>query len=52
MGIVLEYFRQSGEFEQLTSDSIRGLIRHEEDPFKNKTAHACPLFMLSGQRKS
>ncbi len=52
MGLVLEYFRQSGEFEQLHSESIRGLIRHEEDPFINKTVHSCPMFMLSGKRKS
>lgn len=51
MGLVLEYYRQSGEFEQLHSESIRGLIRHEDDPFINKTVHSCPMFMLSGKRK-
>ncbi len=52
MGIVLEYFRQSDKFENLHSESIRGLIRHEEDPFVNKTVHSCPMFMLSGQCKA
>ena len=51
MGIVLEYFRQSAEFEALYSESIRGTIRHEDDPFVNKTAHSCPMFMISGRRK-
>lgn len=48
-GIVLEYFRQSG-FEQMDYQSIRGLIRHDDDPFKNKTVHSCPMFMLSGKK--
>jgi len=52
MDIVLEYFRQSDEFEALSSESIRGLIRHEDDPFVNKTVHSCPMYMLSGKRKS
>ena len=51
MGIVLEYFRQSGQFDTLYSESIRGLIRHEDDPFVNKTVHSCPMFMISGRHK-
>ncbi|MCW8929892.1 MAG: class I SAM-dependent methyltransferase [Gammaproteobacteria bacterium] len=51
MGIVLEYYRQSGEFEELYSESIRGLIRHEDDPFVNKTVHSCPMYMLSAKKK-
>jgi SAM-dependent methyltransferase len=50
MGIVLEYFRQSKQFSELYSESIRGLIRHDDDPFKNKTVHSCPMFMLSGKK--
>ncbi len=52
MGIVLEYFRQSDKFENLYSESIRGLIRHEDDPFVNKTVHSCPMFMISGNCKA
>ncbi len=51
MGIVLEYFRQAGEFEDLHTESIRGLIRHNNDPFINKNVFSCPMFMLSGKRK-
>jgi len=52
MGIVLEYFRQSGEFTDLHCQSIRGLIRHNDDPFVNKTVHSCPMFMLFGRKKT
>ncbi|MCU7833055.1 MAG: methyltransferase domain-containing protein [gamma proteobacterium symbiont of Lucinoma myriamae] len=51
VGIVLEYFRQAGEFEDLHAESIRGLIRHNNDPFINKNVFLCPMFMLSGKRK-
>ncbi len=51
MGLVLEYFRQSNQFEDLQCQSIRGLVRHEEDPFINKTAFSCPMFMLSGKKR-
>lgn len=51
VGIVLEYFRLSGEYEDLFADSIQGLIRHNDDPFVSKTAYSCPMFMISGKRK-
>lgn len=51
MGIILEYFRQAGEFDDLRAESIRGLIRHNNDPFINKNVFSCPMFMLSGKRK-
>ena len=52
MGVVLEYFRQSGEFEELFAESIRGLIRHNDDPFISNTVYSCPMFMLSGKQKA
>lgn len=52
MGIVLEYFRQSDKFENLQTESIRGLIRHEDDPFISKTVHSCPIYMVSGKKKA
>jgi len=51
MGLVLEYFRQTDQFNALQSQSIRGLVRHEDDPFINKTAFSCPMFMLSGKKR-
>ncbi|MCU7837008.1 MAG: class I SAM-dependent methyltransferase [gamma proteobacterium symbiont of Taylorina sp.] len=51
MGIVLEYFRQCSEFENLNSESIRGLIKYNEDPFISKNVYSCPLFIISGNKK-
>lgn len=48
MGIILEYFRQCGEFKDLRSESIRGLIKHDDDPFISKNVFSCPLFIVSG----
>jgi SAM-dependent methyltransferase len=50
MGVVLEYFRQTEGFSDLQCESIRGKIRHEEDPFISKTAYSCPMFMIKGTR--
>ena len=47
MGIVLEYFRQSKAFENLSSESIRGLIKHNDDTFVSKNVYSCPLFIVS-----
>lgn len=52
MGIVLEYFRQSDKFDKLQTESTRGLIRHDDDPFVNKTVHSCPMYMVSGKKKA
>jgi len=35
----------------LYSETNRGLICHEDDPFVNKTAHSCQIFMIAGRRK-
>ncbi|MCK5697172.1 MAG: methyltransferase domain-containing protein [Gammaproteobacteria bacterium] len=51
MGLVLEYFRQADQFNDLQCESIRGLVRHEDDPFINKTAFSCPMFILSGKKR-
>ena len=51
MGIVLEYFQQSNAFENLSSESIRGLIKQDGDPFVSKNVYSCPLFIISGNKK-
>lgn len=51
IGLVLEYFRQSQQFESLYAESIRGLVRNQDDPFTAANAFSCPMFMLSGTRK-
>lgn len=52
IGVVLEYFRQNGQFDHLYCESIRGLIRDEDDPFKAGNVFSCPMFMLSGVKGS
>ena len=48
MGIVLEYFRQSQSFTDLHAESIRGLIKHNDDTFISKNVYSCPIFIVSG----
>jgi ubiquinone/menaquinone biosynthesis C-methylase UbiE len=51
MGLVLEYFRQCGEFEDLYCESMKGLIRYNDDPFPAKNVYSCPMYILSGTKK-
>ena len=51
MGIVPEYFHQSKAFEKLCSESIRGLIKQDGDPYVSKNVYSCPLFIISGNKK-
>lgn len=51
VGIVLEYFHQSNAFEKLSSESIRGLIKQDGDPYISKNVYSCPLFIISGNKK-
>lgn len=51
MGVVLEYFRQTGLFKNLHCESLRGKIRYADDPFIAKNIYSCPLFMLKGEKK-
>ena len=49
MQLVLEYFRDSGEFEELNTFSQRGLIRPRNDPYYETKKFSDPLFAVWGQ---
>ncbi len=48
MGLVLEYFRQSGNFTALHSESLRGLPRPQDDKYTGQLAHSDPVFAVWG----
>jgi SAM-dependent methyltransferase len=48
MGLVLEYFRQAGNFRSLHSESLRGLPRPQDDRYANQRAHSDPVFAVWG----
>ena len=50
IGVVLEYFHQSGLFDKLRAEPTRGLIKNDDDPFISKNAYSCPLFIISGEK--
>lgn len=48
MGLVLEYFRQAGNFGSLHSESLRGLPRPQDDKYSGQLAHSDPVFAVRG----
>jgi len=48
MGLVLEYFRQAGNFGALHSESQRGLPRPPDDKYAGQLAHSDPVFAAWG----
>jgi SAM-dependent methyltransferase len=48
MGLVLEYFRQAGNFSALHSESLRGLPRPQDDKYTGQLAHSDPVFAVWG----
>lgn len=51
MGLVLEYFRQSGRFENLQTYSMRGLPRPRDDKYFGQQRFSDPIFAVWGQRR-
>jgi SAM-dependent methyltransferase len=51
MGLVLEYFRQSGQFTGMTTESWRGWPRPEDDKYYPRRRTADPVFAVSGRRR-
>ncbi|MDD5393177.1 MAG: methyltransferase domain-containing protein [Thiothrix sp.] len=47
-GLVLDYFLQTGRFTGLHTESIRGLLRPENDPHYRETAVSDPVFAVWG----
>ncbi len=48
MALVLEYFRQAGNFDSLHSESLRGLPRPQDDKYTGQLAHSDPVFAVWG----
>jgi len=48
MGLVLEYFRQAGNFGSLHSESLRGLPRPQDDRYAGQLAVSDPVFAVWG----
>jgi hypothetical protein len=51
MGLVLEYFRQTGKFTAMATESWRGWPRPEDDKYYPQRQTADPVFAVSGQRR-
>ena len=50
MGLVLEYFRHSGHFTRMTTESWRGWPRPGDDKYYPQRRTADPVYAVSGQR--
>ncbi len=50
MGLVLEYFRQTGRFADMATESWRGWPRPGDDKYYPQRRTADPVFAVSGQR--
>ncbi|HYQ73124.1 MAG TPA: methyltransferase domain-containing protein, partial [Gammaproteobacteria bacterium] len=48
MGLVLEYFREAGNFVDLHSESLRGLPRPQDDKYAGQLAASDPVFAVGG----
>ncbi|NNG00187.1 MAG: methyltransferase domain-containing protein [Desulfobacteraceae bacterium] len=51
LGLVLEYFRRSGSFEQLETYTIRGLPRPRNDKYFPKLRFSDPVYAAWGRRR-
>jgi SAM-dependent methyltransferase len=51
MGLVLEYFRRSEAFEELGSESIRGLFRPADDKYAALTPYSDTVYAVWGLRR-
>jgi SAM-dependent methyltransferase len=49
MGLVLNYFRQSGGFSALGTESARGWLRPEDDKYAGQFPYADPLYAVWGR---
>jgi hypothetical protein len=52
MGLAIDYFRNSGEYANLATESIRGLARPAEDKYANRLALSDPVFAVWGYRRN
>jgi SAM-dependent methyltransferase len=52
MALVVDYFRNSGGFDALATESVRGLPRPADDKYADQLAFADPLFAVWGRRSA
>jgi SAM-dependent methyltransferase len=50
LGLVLDYFRQSGGFGDLHTETIRGLPRPADDPYADTLALSDPVYAVWGKK--
>ncbi|MDO9242515.1 MAG: class I SAM-dependent methyltransferase, partial [Rhodocyclaceae bacterium] len=48
MGLALDYFRRSGDFVDLATESLRGRPRPPDDKYYRKTKNADPIYAVRG----
>jgi hypothetical protein len=51
MGLVLEYFLNSGKYSQLQTYSLRGLPRPANDKYAAQLPYADPVYAVWGQKE-
>jgi SAM-dependent methyltransferase len=51
MGLVLEYFRRSGQFDDMATESWHGWPRPTDDRYYPQRLAADPVFAVSGRRR-
>ncbi len=51
MGLVLDYFQQSGAYEQLSTESWHGWFRPVDDKYFPQKLYSDPVFSVQGVRK-
>ena len=50
MGLVLEYFHRSGRFHDLSTYSVRGLMRPNHDKYFGRFEYADPVYAVWGRK--
>lgn len=50
MGLVLHYFERSGAFNDLGTESLRGLPRPQDDPYADQMIESDPVYIVWGRR--
>jgi hypothetical protein len=51
MGLILEYFLQTGLYKNLNTFSMRGLPRNEDDRYYSESPYADPVYAVWGQKR-
>ena len=51
MGLVIDYFRKSGGFGELQTESVRGLLRPADDKYAGMTPLSDPVYAVWGYAK-